>query len=69
MPNRLGTFEEWYASEMKARSSKRTWHYPTELCFDDRGRKVVYRTRETDQVRHNHAFIPIRNWDMRGGQS
>ena len=40
---RLGTFEEWYKWEMKARDSKKTWHYPTRLDFDSEG-KPVYRT-------------------------
>jgi len=66
---RLGTFEEWYAFEMKARDSKRTWHYPTELSWDQGkdGARVIYRTRKTDQVRNHRGFMLLTKWDIPKG--
>ena len=65
---RLGTFEEWYQHEMKARDSTRAWHYPTELTTEHRfiheDKKVkkswltvVYRARHTEQP--GRGFIPV----------
>jgi len=67
MTQRLGTFEEWYQKEMKARDSKRTWHYPTELVFEydykngtANGLRPIYRKRRTT---YKDKFVPITKWD------
>ena len=37
----LGTFEEWYQHEMKARDSKKSWHYPTVLSVEYSQKPVI----------------------------
>ncbi len=52
---RDGTFEEWYQWEMKKRDSKKNWHYPTKLTFNDKG-EPIYKLRNSDTIENLKYF-------------
>lgn len=58
---RLGTFEEWYQWEMKKRSSKRTWHYPTELIVRECSGQLLYKTRHTEFKESRYVPLELEN--------